>query len=348
MNMKIIQGLKNILFVVLLIPFFLHNSFAQSSSKYHVIKTFHVGGQGWWDYLAVNSSLKRIYVSHGTQVNIIDEISGDSIGIIPNTEGVHGIAFAPDFDKGYTSNGRSNTVSVFNLKTNKVLKQIDVGKNPDAIIYDTFSKEVFVCDGRSNEASVIDPSSDKVVATINLSGKPEEAVSDNKGNVFVNIEDKNEIVKVNMKSYKIENRWKIGKGESPSGLAIDKKNGILFSGCDNKLMIVLNIHDGKILAQLPIGEGCDGVVFDNKYMDAFSSNREGTLTMVHEDSPDKFHVAATIPTKNGARTSTIDEKTHNIFLSAADFEPAPAPTAENPHPRPKIVPNSFVVIEVGR
>ena len=346
--MKIITALKNILFVVLLVPFFLNNSFAQNSSKYHVIKTFHVGGQGWWDYLAVNSSLNRIYISHGNQVNIIDESSGDSIGIIQNTEGVHGIAFAQPFQKGYTSNGRTNTVSVFDLETNKVLKQIDVGKNPDAIMYDPFSKKIFVCDGRSNEASVIDPSLDKVVATINLNGKPEAAVSDIKGNVYVNIEDKSEIVKVNMKSYKIENRWKIGIGESPSGLAIDRKNGILFSGCDNKLMVVLNIHNGNVLAELPIGEGCDGVVFDNKFMNAFSSNREGTLTMVHEDSPDKFHVVANIPTKNGARTSTIDEKTHNIFLSAADFEPAPPATTDNPHPRPRMVPNSFVVLEVGR
>ena len=346
--MKIYSVLKNTLFIVFLTSYILNNSYAQSSSKYHVIKTFHVGGQGWWDYLVVNSSLNRIYISHGTQVNIIDEISGDSIGIIQNTEGVHGIAFAPPFEKGYTSNGRSNSVSVFNLKTNKVLKQIDVGKNPDAIIYDPFSKKIFVCDGRGNEASVIDPSSDKVVETINLMGKPEAAVSDNKGNVYVNIEDKSEIVKVNMKNYKIESRWKIGKGEAPSGLAIDKKNGILFSGCDNKLMVILNIHDGKVLAELPIGEGCDGVVFDYKYMDAFSSNREGTLTMVHEDSPDKYHVVANIPTKYGARTSTIDEKTDNIFLPTADFEKAPPATADNPHPRPRMIPNSFVVIEVGR
>jgi YVTN family beta-propeller protein len=347
-NSKIYFHWKKSSLLILILFLIVSHSFAQNKSGYHVIKTFHVGGQGWWDYLAVNSSLKRIYVSHGTEVNILDEISGDSIGIIPNTEGVHGIAFASPFEKGYTSNGRSNTVSVFNLKTNEVLKQIDVGRNPDAIIYDPFSKKIFVCNGRSNDASVIDPSSDKVVASINLNGKPEAAVPDNKGNVYVNIEDKSEIVKINMKNYKIDNRWKIGKGEAPSGLAIDKKNGILFSGCDNKLMIVLNIHDGKVLAELPIGEGCDGVVFDNKYMDAFSSNREGTLTMVHEDSPDKFHVVANIPTKSGARTSTIDEKTHNIFLSTADFEPAPAPTADNPHPRPKVVPNSFVVLEVGK
>jgi YVTN family beta-propeller protein len=346
--MKIKICFKNYFIYFLMFSFFGGFSTAQNNSGYHVIKTFHVGGQGWWDYIAVNSSQKRIYVSHGTQVNILNEVTGDSIGIIPNTEGVHGIAFANPFHKGYTSNGRSNTVSVFNLKDNKVLKQINTGKNPDAIMYDPYSRKIFVCDGRSNEATVIDPSGDTVVAAIDLNGKPEAAVSDNKGNVYVNIESKSEIVKINMKNYKIEDRWKIGKGESPSGLAIDAKNGILFSGCDNKLMIILSVKDGKVLAELPIGEGCDGVVFDNEYMDAFSSNREGTLTEVHEDSPEKFHVVANIPTKLGARTSAIDEDTHNLFLPTADFEPAPAPTADVPHPRPKVIPGSFEVLEVGK
>lgn len=346
--MNIIHCLRKCSVFFLMCPLLLNCSFAQNNSGYHIIKTFYIGGQGWWDYIAVNSSLKSIYVSHGTKVNILNEINGDSIGVIPNTDGVHGIAFAEPFNKGYTSNGHSNTVTVFNLKTNKVLKQINVGKNPDAIIYDSFDKKIFVCDGRSDEATVIDPSKDIVVASINLNGKPEEAVSDNNGNVYVNIESKNEIAKINMKNYKIEERWKIGKGESPSGLAIDTKNGILFSGCDNKLMIVLSAKDGKVLAELPIGEGCDGVVFDSKYMDAFSSNREGTLTEVHEDSPEKFHVVANIPTKSGARTSAIDENTHNIFLPTADFEPKPAPTADVPHPRPKIIPGSFEVIEVGK
>ncbi len=346
--MKVTHCLRKYSIFFLMFPLLLNCSFAQNNSGYHIIKTFHVGGKGWWDYIAVNSSLKRIYVSHGTQVNILDEVTGDSIGIIQNTEGVHGIAFAAPFNKGYTSNGRSNTVSVFNLKNNKVLKQINVGKSPDAIIYDSFAKKIFICDGRSDEASVIDPSKDIVVASIDLNGRPEAAVSDNKGNVYVNIESKNEIVKINMKNYKIEDRWKIGKGESPSGLAIDTENGILFSGCDNKLMVVLSAKDGQVLAELPIGEGCDGVVFDKKYMDAFSSNREGTLTEVHEDSPVKFHVVANIPTKKGARTSTIDENTHNIFLPTADFEPIPAPTADVPHPRPKVIPGSFKVIEVGK
>ncbi len=346
--MRVISCIRKSFYIILLLPFLLNKSLAQSNPVYHITKTFHVGGEGWWDYIAVNSSLKRIYVSHGTHVNILNEADGDSVGIIPNTEGVHGIAFAYHFNKGYTSNGRSNTVSVFDLKNNKVLKQINTGKNPDAIMYDPFTKKIFVCDGRSNEATVIDPSGDTVAASIDLNGKPEAAVSDNKGNVYVNIESKSEIVKINMRNYKIEDRWKIGKGESPSGLAIDSKNMILFSGCDNKLMVILSAKDGKVLAELPIGEGCDGVVFDNKYLEAFSSNREGTLTEVHEDSPTKFHVVANIPTKQGARTSAIDEKTHNIFLPTANFEPAPAPTADVPHPRPKVIPGSFVVIEVGK
>lgn len=277
----------------------------------------------------------------------MNETNGDSIGVIPNTEGVHGIAFAEPFNKGYTSNGKSNSVSVFDLNDNRVLKEIRTGKNPDAIIYDSFDKKIFVCDGRSNEAVIIDPSKDIVVASVDLNGKPEAAVSDNKGNVFVNIESNNEIAKINMKKYKIESRWKTGKGESPSGLAIDTANGILFSGCGNRIMAVLSAEDGKILAELPIGMGCDGVVFDNKYMNAFSSNREGTLTQVHEDSPSEFHVAANIPTKRGARTSAIDEKTHNIFLPTAQFEPPPKPTADVPHPRSRAIPGTFEVLVVG-
>ena len=346
--MKINYFLRNIFFI-LMFPLMLNFSYARNNSGYHIIKTFHIGGgESWWDYIAVNSNLKRIYVSHGTQVNILNEINGDSIGVIPDTKGVHGITFAAPFNKGYTSNGRSNNLTVFNLNSNKVLRQINVGKNPDAIIYDSYDKKIFVCDGRSAEASVVDPAKDHVVATIALNGKPEEAVADNNGNVFVNIESSNEIVKINMKNYKIEERWKIGKGESPSGLAIDAKNGILFSGCDNKLMIVLSAEDGKILAELPIGEGCDGVVFDNKYMEAFSSNREGTLTEVHEDSPSEFHVVANVQTKKGARTSAIDEKTHNIFLPTADFEPAPKPTKDVPHPRSRAIPGTFEVLVVGK
>jgi YVTN family beta-propeller protein len=321
---------------------------AQEEPGYHVLRSIHIGGEGGWDYIAVNPELKRIYVSHGVLVNILGESTGDSVGVIPNTLGVHGIAFAPAFGKGYTSNGRANTVSVFNLQTNDVLSEVKTGQNPDAIMYEPFSETIFVCDGRSHEATVIDPSSDTVLTVVPLGGKPEAPVSDGAGNIYVNIEDKSEVAHINAKTFAVENRWTLGKGESPSGIAMDRSTGRLFIGCDNKLMVVLDARSGALVAQLPIGEGCDGVAFDPETKYAFSSNREGTLTMVYEESPDSFRVVANVPTKRGARTLTLDEKTHHVFLPTADLEPPPPPTKENPRPRPKIVPGTFEVLEVGR
>jgi YVTN family beta-propeller protein len=340
-------------FVMLLLScasalFLTQRSLAQEDAGYHVLRSIHVGGEGGWDYIAVNPELRRLYVSHGTLVNILDESTGDSVGIIPNTPGVHGIAFAPSFGKGYTSNGRANTVSVFNLQTDDVLSQVKTGQNPDAIMYEPFSKTIFVCDGRSHDATVIDPSSDTVVTVVPLGGKPEAAVSDGAGNIYVNIEDKSEVAHINAKTFAVEHRWTLGKGESPSGIAMDRSTGRLFIGCDNKLMVVLDARTGAVLAQLPIGEGCDGVAFDPETKYAFSSNREGTLTMVYEESLDSFRVVANVPTKRGARTLTLDEKTHHIFLPTAELEPPPPPTKENPRPRPRIVPGTFEVLEVGR
>jgi YVTN family beta-propeller protein len=323
-------------------------SLAQDGPGYHVLRSIHIGGEGGWDYIAVNPELRRIYVSHGMLVNILDESTGDSVGVIPNTPGVHGIAFAPSFGKGYTSNGRANTVSVFNLQTNDVLSEVKTGQNPDAIMYEPFSKTIFVCDGRSHDATVIDPSSDTVLTVVPLGGKPEAPVSDGAGNIYVNIEDKSEVAHISAKTFTVEHRWTLGKGESPSGIAMDRSTGRLFVGCDNKLMVVVDARSGAVVAQLPIGEGCDGVAFDPETRYAFSSNREGTLTMVYEESPDSFRVVANVPTKRGARTLTFDEKTHHIFLPTAELEPPPPPTKENPRPRPRIVPGTFEVLEVGR
>jgi YVTN family beta-propeller protein len=323
-------------------------SLAQDDSGYHVLRSIHIGGKGGWDYIAVNPDLKRIYVSHDSLVNILDESSGDSVGVIPNTPGVHGITFAPSFEKGYTSNGRANTVSVFNLQTNDVLSQVKTGQNPDAIMYEPFSKAIFVCDGRSHDATVIDPSSDTVLTVIPLGGKPEAAVSDGAGNIYVNIEDKSEVALVNAKTFTVDHRWGLGSGESPSGIAMDRSTERLFIGCDNKLMVVLNAQTGAVVAQLPIGEGCDGVAFDSTTRYAFSSNRDGTLTMVYESSPDSLRVVANVPTKRGARTLALDETSHHVFLPTAELEPPPPPTKENPRPRPRIVPGTFQVLEVGQ
>jgi len=322
-------------------------TYAQGDAGYRVLREIHIGGKGGWDYIAVNPELKRLYVSHDTLVNILDETTGDSIGVIPNTVGVHGIAFATPFGKGFTSNGRANTVTAFDLKTNQVLGQVSTGKNPDAIIYEPFSKTIMTCNGRSQDATVIDPSTDSVVHTIALGGRPETPASDGAGNIYVNIEDKNEIVHINAKTFAVEHRWSIGKGDSPAGLAIDRKTNRLFIGCGNKLMVVMNTENGKVLAELPIGDRCDGTAFDAGTGYAFASNGDGTLTMVKEENADSFRVVTNVPTKRGARTLTVDDQMHHVFLPTAQFGEAPPPTAEHPRPRPPIVPGSFEVLEVG-
>ncbi|MDP9230410.1 MAG: YncE family protein, partial [Bacteroidota bacterium] len=287
----------------------------QSNHPYQVIKTYHIASGGGWDYIAVNDG--KLYVSHSTQVNILDENSGDSIGIIPNTNGVHGIAFDNALGKGFTSNGRSNNVTVFELKTNKLLGEIVTGENPDAILYEPFSKKIITCNGRSKDLSIIDPVEQKVIATIPVGGKPEAAVSDKNGKLFVNIEDISEIVEVNTQTFKVLNHWPVTPGKSPTGLALDTKTNRLFSGCETLLMVV-DAVTGKIIDKLPIGDGCDGVAFDEKNKIVFTSNGEGTLTAIEEKSANKFKILGNYPTKRGARTITRDEKTGTIFLPTSE------------------------------
>jgi YVTN family beta-propeller protein len=319
---------------------------AQQKTGFHVIKNIPIRSSGGWDYITVDGAAKHIYVSHGTQVNILST-SGDSIGVIPNTNGVHGIALATPFGKGYTSNGRANTVFAFDLKTNKVLSTIPAGTNPDAIFYDTYSKKVYAFNGRSKNATVIDPATDKVVATIPLGAKPEAGVSDGKGKVFVNAETTNEVVVIDANTYKVIKRYKIENGEEPSGLDIDRKTGRLFIGCaGNKTMVVMDANNGKNLAKFPIGD-CDGLVFDPALKQAYASNVDGTISVVKELGPDKFELVENIPTEPSARTIGIDLLTHRLYLPAAKTETVAA-TAENAPPRPKIVPGSFHVIEVGK
>jgi YVTN family beta-propeller protein len=314
---------------------------AQNTDGFHLSKTFSIASSGGWDYISVGPGNNRLYVSHGGQVNILDETTGDSVGVIPNTTGVHGIAFDALAGKGYTSNGRINTVTVFDLKTNQVLTQIPTGQNPDAIFFDPFSKQVITCNGRSNDLSLIDPSSDKVVATIAVGGKPETAVSDGAGRIFVNIEDKNEIAVINLATKTVEARWPLA-AEGPTGLAIDLKSKCLFAGCD-KTLVVMDATNGKILAALPIGNGCDGVGFDPKLQDVFASCGEGVLSIIKEEPGRKFSVLGNLPTKKSARTIAVDENLHEVFLPAADLEKTTAP-----HERPKMIPGTFGVVMVSR
>ena len=330
---------KNFFAATLTIAIF-SGAFAQDRDDYKVIKTFHIASAGGWDYIAVNN--RKLYVSHGTQVNILNESTGDSISVIPNTTGVHGIAFDNELNKGFTSNGRSNNVTVFDITTNQVLSQIPTGENPDAILYESFSKKIITCNGRSNDLSIIDPSSGKIIKTIPVGGKPEAAVTDGEGKLFVNLEDKNEIAAINTKTFTVENHWSVLPGEGPTGLAFDKKTKRLFAGCD-KLLIILDAANGKIIDKLTIGDGCDGVVFDNKNKMIFTSNGEGNISAV-EESGNEFKVVQTISTKRGARTITIDEDAHTLFLPTADFE-APDPGAA-PNARRKMIPGTFQVLVV--
>ena len=317
---------------------------AQLPDKIHLLNTFHIASAGGWDYIAVQPNSNKLFVSHGDQVNILDKTTGDSLGIIPNTTGVHGIAFIPALNKGYTSNGRLNNVTVFDLKTNAVLSQIATGENPDAIFYDDFSKKIITCNGRSKNLSVIDPATEKVVATIAVGGKPETAVSNNEGKIFVNIEDKNEIAVVDIIKYTVEKHWSVLPGEAPTGLVYGASAKRLFAGCgDNKLLIIVNAETGAITDKLPIGDGCDGVGYDAVQKLIYTSNGEGTMTVIKETTKGKFAVAATIPTKKSARTIAVDESTHKIYLPAADLEAPPANGM-----RAKMIPGSFQVLVFGQ
>jgi DNA-binding beta-propeller fold protein YncE len=321
---------------------------AAAGPGYHVVTTYKVGGDGGWDYLTTDSDARRLYISRGTHVMVLDADSGKSVGDIADTPGVHGIALAPELGKGFTSNGREGTVSVFDIKTLATSSKVKVGDNPDAILYDPATKRVFTFNGRSQDSTAIDAASGKVLGTIKLDGKPEFAASDAKGGVWVNIEDKSELVAIDPNKLEVKAKWPLAPCTEPSGLSIDRKNRRLFVGCDNKMMAVVDADSGKVLATPAIGDGVDATAFDAETGLAFASCGEGVLTVVREESPDKFSVAENVPTQQGARTLALDSKTHNVFVVTAKFGPPPAPTADNPHPRRAILPDSFVVLVAGK
>ncbi len=326
--------------LILLACLFFANSFSQKTTL-KVADTFHIKSSGGWDYIFVDTASNKLFVSHGTQVNVIDKNNGDSIGIIPNTIGVHGIALVHSLNKGFTSNGRLNNVFVFDLNTLNITDSIATGQNPDAIFYDNYSKKIITCNGRSKNLSVIDPSTDKVVATIDVKGKPETAVSDGEGKIFINNEDLSEIEVVDINTMKLIHSWPIAPGESPSGLSIDRNTKRLFAGCDNKLLMVIDATSGKIISKVAIGDGCDGTAFDPSIKTIYSSNGEGTLTVIKEVSKDKFEVENNLPTKRGARTIAVDVKTHTIYLPTSDFGQQTDSTK-----RPPMIPGSFQIIVV--
>jgi YVTN family beta-propeller protein len=319
-----------------------------SAEEYKLARSAKLGGEGGWDYLTVDNASRRVYVSRSSHVMVLDADSLEVVGDIPDTSGVHGIAIAADLGKGFTSNGRANTLTVFDTKTLKATGEVKAGTNPDAILYDGFTQRVFAFNGRSGDVTVVDAKTGAVVGTIPIGGKLEFGQTDGKGQVFVNVEDKSEIVALDAKEMKVLAHWPIAPCEEPTGLALDAAHRRLFSVCGNKLMAVVNADTGKVVTTLPIGGGSDGASFDPVTQNAFSSNGEGTLTVVHESAPDKFEVVQTVKTQRSARTITLDPKTHSLLLPAAELGPAPAATPEQPRPRPIAVPGSFVLVVVSR
>ena len=323
---------------------------AATAPNFEVLQHWKLGGAGGWDYLTADSAKKRLFISRSTHVDVVSLETGKLIGSIPSTEGVHGIALAPALNRGFTSNGRANTVTVFDLDTLKVIQEAKVsGRNPDAILYEPSGKHVFTFNGASKDVTVLDASSLAVIATIPVPDKPEFAAQDGRGQIFVNIEsDPGQMVVIDTQKLTVKSTWPLPGCNSPSGLAIDSAHRRLFSVCDGKVMAVTNAVSGKQAALVPIGEHPDAAAYDKKRGFAFSSNGEGTLSVVHQDSPDSYTVVQTLPTQRGARTMALDEATGKVYLVTADFGPAPPATVEQPHPRPALIPDSFVVLVVGK
>jgi len=312
-----------------------------SGGDYKVVKTWKLDGDGGWDYLAADSAGHRLFIARATRVMVIDTESGKQVGEIPDTTGVHGIALDHEIGRGFTSNGREDTVSVFDLKSLAVEKKIKVGSGPDAILYDPFSKRVFTFNGKGQDrnATAIDASKGEVVGKVELGGKPEFAATDEKGTVFVNIEDTSELVAFDPQKLTVKSRWKLADCEEPTGLAIDRKNRRLFVGCGgNKKMAIVDADSGKVVATPAIGDGCDATAFDADRGLAFASAGDGTITVIREESGDKFTVAQTVTTQKGARTMAVDTKGHRLFTVTANV----AGTREDR----KIEPDTFVVLVV--
>lgn len=308
--------MKKIVLVLLLLSVIGQPSF--SSDDYHVVKKIPIPGTGSWDYLTLDATARRLYVSHGTRVEVLDVDSGARVGQITNTLGVHGIAIAPDSGRGFTSNGQSSTVTIFDLKTLNSVGEVKTGKKPDAIIYDPATHRVFAFNGDSNSTTVIGAADGKVVGTVDLGGGPEFATADGTGYVFDNLEDESLVLKIDARKLTVEQRWKTAPCESPSSMAMDRPNRRLFIGCRSRVMAVMHADTGRVITTLPIGDHVDATAFDPETRLIFNSNGDGTVSVIHEDSPDQYSAVATVKTLPRAKTMALDPKTHNLFLSTAE------------------------------
>jgi len=316
---------------------------ADPPAGYKLEQTIPVKGDGSWDYLTVDPAGRRVYVSHATVVDVLDADTGEIKGQIPDTAGVHGIAVAAELGRGFTSNGRANTVTAFDLKTLQPLAAIQTGRNPDAVLYDPATKRVFAFNGGSKSATVIDATDDKVVGTIDLGGKPEGTTTDAAGHVFVNLEDTAEVLRLDAKELKVLDRWSVAPAKLPVSLAIDPATGRLFVGCRSKELLVLDVKTGKSVATLPIGERVDAGAFDPETKLIFCSCGDGTVTVVREEGPDKYVAVGSIETKPGSKTMALDPKTHKLYLPTAEFKPAAKGGG-----RPAMVAGTFAVMVFGR
>jgi YVTN family beta-propeller protein len=320
---------------------------AETAAGYGIVRTMVLGGDGGWDYIYVDAAARRAYIARATRFMVVDLESGKLAGEIADTPGAHGVALIPDLGIGFTSNGREDTSSVFDLKTLKVSEKIKTAEGPDAIVYDAASGNVYTMNGRGKSASVIDPKTRKVIATIPLSGKPETPMPDGKGRMYINIEDKNTIAVVDTKANKVVAEWPLAGCDEPSGLDMDLSEGTLFAACGNKVMAIVEVKTGKLIATIPTGDGSDGLAYDPKAKVAVTSNGEGNMSFVAKRNG-KYVLLGNVPTKKGARTIGFDSATGQFLTVTADFGPAPKPSPDNPRGRPAPLPNTFEVIAVAK
>lgn len=313
---------------------------------YHLGKTIRLGGDGPWDYLIADGPARRLYVTHFDKVVVLNLDSGETVGTIRGLDGVHGVAIVPEAGRGYASNGKTDSVAIFDLQTLMIIGQVPAGKNPDAIIYEPISGRVFVFNHSGGDVTVINAADGKPAATIAVGGELEYAVSDDSGSIFVNIEDRGEIARIDNKALAVMSRWPLAPCEEPTGIAMDKKTRRLFSSCGNAMLIVVDADDGHIVARVPIGHGSDGARFDPGTGLIFTSNGEGSISVIREDSADDYRLVAAVATKRGARTLEIDPTTHKVYTATAELGPMPE-ARQGVRTRPKIVPDTFVVLEIS-
>jgi YVTN family beta-propeller protein len=319
---------------------------------YHLLNKYDLGaapgGKEYWDYITFDAATRHLYISHNTEVKIVDSDSGSVVGSIPDLKRVHGIALVSELGRGFISDGGADEAVVFDLKTLKVTNHIKTGGNPDCIIYDPASKHVFTMNGKTNDSSVIDPSSLAVIATIPMGGRPEYAVADGKGMIYDNIEDKNEVVALDSRANAVKARWPIAPAAEATAIDMDVQHRRLFIGGRNKVLAIMDADNGKVIQTFPIGSGVDTNTYEPETGLLFTAVREGVLHIFHEDSPDKFSVVETVKTEFGARNMALDPKTHKLFIDTADFGPAPAPTTEQQNPQPTPVSGTFRLLVYGR